>query len=217
MKIILTGGTGFVGGQVLKELIRDDRVTSVVAISRRPLKMSHAKLEVVIHKDFEKWDDDALLEKLKGSEACIWCVGGGAWEFPDYETAYKVQVTYTVNAAKAFAERLGPMRFVFCSGRWAARDERGKLRFFGDTRRIKGAAENGLLEIAKKHQGFFPYCMRIGGVMPASLFGTLITATVAWTAPVVKVDQAAKAMVHVALNGAKKDTLENEEIHSNKL
>jgi hypothetical protein len=53
--------------------------------------------------------------------------------------------------------------------------------------------------------------MRLGGVMPATVFGSLMASLLGWTG-LVKVDQIAKVFVDVAINGAKKTTLENADI-----
>lgn len=71
------------------------------------------------------------------------CIGGKVEDFPDIETAKKVQVHYTLAAANAFASRLlakapaGTFRFVFCSGAHAVRDENAHLWFQQETRRLK--------------------------------------------------------------------------------
>lgn len=64
--------------------------------------------------------------------------------FPNVETYKKVQVDYTLAAAKAFLEHLAPQlpegkqfRFVFCSGKFAEWDQTKPLHFMADTRRVK--------------------------------------------------------------------------------
>ena len=71
MKIILTGSTGTVGSAVLKRCIAHPSITSIVALTRRPLDVKDAKLSNIIHKDFLKYDKD-VLDQLRGAEACIW-------------------------------------------------------------------------------------------------------------------------------------------------
>lgn len=73
MKVILTGSTGFVGGEVLNECLRNPAVTSIVALSRRdlPQAATNPKLNVVIVTDFKVYSD-AVLEQLRGADACIW-------------------------------------------------------------------------------------------------------------------------------------------------
>lgn len=47
-KALLAGATGLVGGQILQALLTDGSVCEVHALSRRPLSLSHPKLQVHI-------------------------------------------------------------------------------------------------------------------------------------------------------------------------
>ena len=47
-KVLLAGATGLVGGQILQALLDDQTVSEVHALSRRPLNISHPKLQVHI-------------------------------------------------------------------------------------------------------------------------------------------------------------------------
>ena len=72
MKIILTGATGFIGAEVLQQCLANPAITSIVALSRRPMdSVSDPKLKVVILEDFTVYGDEVMRE-LDGSEACIW-------------------------------------------------------------------------------------------------------------------------------------------------
>lgn len=73
MKVILTGSTGTVGSAVLQRCIDHPCVSSIVALTRRPLDIINPKLQNIIHKDFLKYDKD-VLDQLKGAQACIWYV-----------------------------------------------------------------------------------------------------------------------------------------------
>lgn len=57
MKLIITGATGFTGREVVKQALSNQKITTVVAISRRPLSAEqgagHAKLRNVIVKDYD--------------------------------------------------------------------------------------------------------------------------------------------------------------------
>lgn len=71
-------------------------------------------------------------------------IGGRATQFPDAETYKKVQVDYTLAAARSFLEKLVPslpegrqFRFVFCSGKFAEWDQKKALHFMADTRHVK--------------------------------------------------------------------------------
>lgn len=80
MKVILTGSTGFVGLEVLKQCLESPSITSVVALSRRELPSSatsNPKLKVTIINDFLSYPD-SVLEDIKGAKACIWYFQPGA-------------------------------------------------------------------------------------------------------------------------------------------
>ena len=74
MKVILTGATGFIGGEVLHQCLQNPSITSLVTLSRRNLPniaAKNPKLKVVVLKDFMNYSDD-VLQDLAGAEACIW-------------------------------------------------------------------------------------------------------------------------------------------------
>ena len=74
-KIILTGATGFIGGEVLRQCLAHPSIASVVILSRRALPETlskHPKLKVVIHHDFSTTYPPALLEEVVEADACIW-------------------------------------------------------------------------------------------------------------------------------------------------
>lgn len=73
MKIILTGATGFVGGEALKCAVDHPAISDVVVLTRRDLsaeQKASPKVKAIVLPDFEKYDD--VLEQLAGAEACIW-------------------------------------------------------------------------------------------------------------------------------------------------
>lgn len=73
MKVIVTGVTGLVGSTILRQCIKDPRITSVVALSRRKLPAEISgdkKVTIIIHEDFSQYPDQ-LLQELNGAEACL--------------------------------------------------------------------------------------------------------------------------------------------------
>jgi hypothetical protein len=72
-------------------------------------------------------------------------VGGKVQDFPNFETARKVSVDYTLEAARAFATSLAPplgnagrkFSFVFCSGQGAEQQQDARVWLFSDTRKLK--------------------------------------------------------------------------------
>ncbi len=71
MKVIVTGATGTVGSGVLEACLEHPSITSIVALTRRPLEVKDPKINNVIHKDFMNYNKP-VLEQMKGAEACIW-------------------------------------------------------------------------------------------------------------------------------------------------
>lgn len=77
MKILLTGATGFVGSQILAQLLeRGHEVRAVVRESTiRELTLSNQKLELVEVKDLFNAEQELLRKLLKGTDVVI----HGAW------------------------------------------------------------------------------------------------------------------------------------------
>ena len=74
MKVILAGGTGFIGGEILAQALVHPEITSIVCITRRALPdnvTSNPKVEVIILEDFTTYSPE-VLARLQGSQACIW-------------------------------------------------------------------------------------------------------------------------------------------------
>ena len=80
VKILLTGATGFIGGEVLQRALRHPAVKHIVVLTRRALPLEtygkqRTKVTEIVHEDFEKYPNE-LMQKLGalGVDACIWSV-----------------------------------------------------------------------------------------------------------------------------------------------
>lgn len=73
MKVILTGATGFIGGEVLRQALLHPSITTLIVLSRRAISppITHPKLQVIILADFAIYPPEVLTQ-LDGAEACIW-------------------------------------------------------------------------------------------------------------------------------------------------
>lgn len=116
-------------------------------------------------------------------------------DFKNLDEARKVNINYSVAAAEAFAQHLAtaltphegfpnkapkagvkrfPFRFVYISAYGAEHDQFRKLWIFADSRKIKGAAEKGIMEAAINspeidgHKCFEAIALRPGGVLAGS-------------------------------------------------
>ncbi|KAI1495495.1 hypothetical protein F5X99DRAFT_403349 [Biscogniauxia marginata] len=217
MNVIITGATGFVGGEVVHQAIANDRIRHAFVLTRKPLPddiSKNGKITVIEHEDFSTYPPD-LLQQLAGAEACIWAIGGRASQFPDVETARKVSVDFTIAAAKAFLAELAPQppdgkkfRFVFCSGKLAEWDDEKHLRFMSDTRHIKGQVEKGLCELADANpEKFEVLIVRPGGITAK---GGRLKATSANLMGFITVDHLARDMLSIVLDGHAKRILESD-------
>ncbi|KAH7163432.1 hypothetical protein B0J13DRAFT_36936 [Dactylonectria estremocensis] len=164
MKVIVTGATGVLGKEIVRQCLDDARITKVVILTRRAVSMdveSHPKTEVVMHQDFSRYSDD-LLRRLEGASACLWAIGGRAsHDDNDKDALHKITVEFPLAAAKAMSESITAtspkFNFVFCSTRNADRHPSKTLLFLSDPRRQRGEAEKGLCDMADAHpqQGRF--------------------------------------------------------------
>lgn len=78
MKLIVSGATGFVATEIIRQGLGRPDVTSLVVLSRKPISppsvdaTSAAKLKQVLIKDYAEYSDDVKKE-FADATACIWC------------------------------------------------------------------------------------------------------------------------------------------------
>ncbi|MCJ1395431.1 hypothetical protein MMC18_008317 [Xylographa bjoerkii] len=220
MKVVLCGASGLVGGEALIQCLANEAITSVLALTRRPLPkelLANPKVVNILHEDFSHYPD-TLIEQLAGAEACIWAIGGMNAKFSDPKTAHTVNVEYTRAAAHFFAKTLVPavspsgkkFRFVYCSGWGTENDLEKPLWWMQDSRRVKGEAENGLFALEKGNEGVFEVLVvRPAGILPKE---RTLKGLILMLGPAVKVEAVGVVMVDMVVKGCEKKTLENGEI-----
>jgi uncharacterized protein YbjT (DUF2867 family) len=79
MKLIVTGATGFVGSEIIRLSLKLPDITTVIALSRKPVTTPEqpeegadiSKLRNVIVKDYDNYPD-SVKEEFAGADACIW-------------------------------------------------------------------------------------------------------------------------------------------------
>ena len=147
-RLVIVGATGMVGGYALRFALEDSAVVSVMAIGRRPLGISHPKLNEVIHQDFS--DCSALAEPLSGQDAAIFCLGVYTGAVSDTQLR-EVTVDYPIEFARVLHLSSPGSAFSFLSGSGADQSGRSRMAFA----RYKGEAETALLRTGFSHVYIF--------------------------------------------------------------
>jgi len=214
MNIIITGVTGVVGSEAVRQALLDPKVTHVTAISRRPISIQHEKLRVLILKDF--LDYSSIINELKDHDACLWCLGVSQNQVGSNEEYHTITHDYTIAAAKAMHSVNPNIMFGFVSGMGADSTEKSKTLFA----RVKGKTENALLNLPLKKL----YLFRPGGIQPIQkkenpmwyeyILNPIVFPIMKLVVPTMMITsvELAKVMIHILLNGAPKTLLENKDL-----
>lgn len=155
MKILVTGATGLLGAEVIRQAINDTTITEIIALTRNPVDIQHPKLKTIIHKDFLKYDD--LSEVLKEVDACLWCLGISQSQVSK-EQYHVITHDYTLAAASAMLHANPEITFLFVSGNGADPTEKSRTLFA----RVKGKTENTLQRLPFKRL----FVVRPGAIKP---------------------------------------------------
>lgn len=136
MKVLLTGSTGLIGSGVLKQCISNPNITSIIAMTRRPIDTKDPKLTNLIKKDYHTYTESEI-SQLGGAEACIWVLGSPS-------SGKEVHMDYTQAAMKMLLESVVPalekgkvFRFVYTSGGAVPYLESNALFFLGAWRKLR--------------------------------------------------------------------------------
>jgi uncharacterized protein YbjT (DUF2867 family) len=203
-RLVIVGATGMVGGYALRYALENPAVTSVTAIGRKKLGISHPKLKEVLHGDFA--DCSALAEPLSGQGAAIFCLGTYTGSVSDAELR-AITVDYTIEFARVLRSSSPGAAFSFLSGNGADPTGRSRIPYA----RYKGEAEKALLAAG------FPrvYIFRPAYIYPVEprkepnfsyrlLRAIYPVFRALFPNQVVRADDLARAMVDVAVRGTEK-------------
>ncbi|GAB7343718.1 hypothetical protein MBLNU457_1698t1 [Dothideomycetes sp. NU457] len=237
MKIILTGTTGFIGKAVLQYLLKSPYITHIYSLTRSPLPptlSNHPKLTQIIQADLSTWPGPELQTlRAQGVNGCIWCLGGPVSKYASFDEAQTVNVSYAIAAAEAFvrdliplpsedSENVGgrkkqPFRMVYMSVAWAEQNQFRWLVSNSQMRKMKGAAEKGLAEIAdgENAMGMLEvYFLRLGRVLPGGqTMGNVATEAVTTS---ISAERVAKCAHDVVLDGRRGENGEMVRVLENK-
>lgn len=206
LSVIITGATGDAGSGVLEACIKNTRVQKITTITRKPLPIKNDKVVQVIHDDFLNFSK--IEDKLKGHDACYWCLGVSQSQVRKEEDYTRITHGFTIAAAKVL-DKLNPgMTFCFLSGAGTNPDSRMMWA------RVKGKAEVDLGKFNFKQYNFRPgFIHPIKGRKSHYLSARILYPFIKNSKKMcVEADEFGRAMINATLYGYEKHTLRNADI-----
>ncbi|CAL5870115.1 uncharacterized protein PFLUO_LOCUS4350 [Penicillium psychrofluorescens] len=222
MKIILTGSTGYVGSEVLRQCLAHPSITSIISLSRRELDITHPKLRAILVKDFTHYPPEVLAE-ITGADACVYCLGTNVPVRPP-ELNRKINFDFAIETARTFAAFFtenqhkppqGTFKFVYLSGALPEKDPNRRLWVLAENRKMRGELENALLQLGRENErrgGVEIYIARPGFVQPKGAF--LQNWLVGKLSNAIMLDHLAACMLQVAMGEKRDSIIENDELVS---
>lgn len=120
MRALVLGPTGVVGDAIVREGLQDSRITSMLAVSRRPLKHTRPGLETALLADFI---DFRRLSVPLGTVDFVLCALGISWYQASGEAQYRmITHDYVMACARVAAIANPAIHFCFVSGHGAAKN-----------------------------------------------------------------------------------------------
>jgi uncharacterized protein YbjT (DUF2867 family) len=218
MKVILFGASGMVGQGVLRECLRDPRVTAVLAIGRTPTAETHEKLRQIVHRDFT--DFSPLEAELTGADACFFCLGVSSAGMSEADYRH-VSFDFTLAAARTLAKVSPGLTFIYVSGTGTDSSAKGRSMWA----RVKGETENALLALPFKAAYMFRpgFIQPVHGVKSRTRLYRVLYVIVAPLYPLLNLlfakyltttEEVGRAMIEIAAAGAPQPLLENGDIRA---
>jgi len=230
MKLIISGATGFVATEVIRQSLSNPRITSVLALARRPVTVPEnlppeadsSKLKSVVVEDFGKYSDN-VKQQLEGADACIWtlAVTPSKSKTRPWDEVVRTCHDYTITGLDAIFEARGsgkttPLRFLYMSGLTAERDQTKTPRFMAKYALMRGETENQILAFAASHPGQVDVTVAKPGLIlqPGNAFHW-VRSWLLWfvaSLPSVGLNEISAAMLEQVVNGIEKDPLMNDDL-----
>lgn len=214
MKIIITGATGLIGAEVVRQAIADEEISEIFLLVRSQPELQDDKITVLLHKDFTDYTN--AKEYFLQADALIWCLGISQTQVSKQQYQ-AITFDYVVACANFCYQHNSAIRFVFVSGNGADRSGKSRILFS----RIKGKAENALLEsglstviiarpdaVNPRHKNKkAPFAYKLAYPF-FPLVEKLAPNKIIWS------DVLAKALLKLAKSGYENTTLENVELRA---
>ncbi|KAJ1326129.1 NAD(P)H-binding protein [Microdochium nivale] len=230
MKLIVSGATGFVGREVIRQSLANPRIDAVVAVARKPVSFTDAellpgsdasKLVNATIADYGEYPPD-VTAKFADADACIWTVGMSPFKAKTYDWAEVLRVcqTSTIQGFSAILNaRVGnqqqkqePFRFVYMNGMIAEPDQSKKPFFSPQYLLMRGETENQVHSLAAKHHSSSSavtppvvetVACRFGMISNPGLVGTVLGGMSKYVTgwPTLTSVESARVLIDQAING----------------
>ncbi|MBX2914646.1 MAG: oxidoreductase [Cyclobacteriaceae bacterium] len=132
---LVAGATGLIGNQLVQLLLADDTYQKIIALSRKPLAITHPKLENVLL-NVDEW---TKLNSLRADDVFC-CLGTTIKQAKTREAFRKVDYEYPLEVAKALKQN-GAQKFLLVSALGADKNSR---IFYNQ---VKGEVEAAIIEL----------------------------------------------------------------------
>jgi hypothetical protein len=74
MKLVVSGATGVVASEILRQAALLPQIDTIIALARKPVQLTGPgadKVKNVIVNNYDQYPDD-IKKELAGADACIW-------------------------------------------------------------------------------------------------------------------------------------------------
>ncbi|MCJ1328217.1 hypothetical protein MMC10_004893 [Thelotrema lepadinum] len=214
MKVVVSGGTGYIGREVLTQCLNHPSITSVLVLSRRPIEdlAENPKAKVIIVKDFTSYDE-LTINEVRTADAGLWALG-------TYKGHERIDIEFPltfINAIKTQPSRSTPFRYVQLSGAFTEPppkegEKERSLWYFTNGRRVRGAAEAKVQECAEdgSESRFTVYVVKPGAIMSKNR--GFLEKCILGESLSVGMNELTATMVDLAVHGNEKKVFLNQDI-----
>ncbi|KAJ0146661.1 Uncharacterized protein HZ326_10666 [Fusarium oxysporum f. sp. albedinis] len=220
MKLLVTGASGYVSTEIIRQSLQLPQVTSVVAVARKPVSVPSgadpARLKSIIVKDYGDYPA-SVRDEFKDAAACIWTVGitPMAYKSLDSEQARKICLDDTLAGLETMVKSSvkKPFRFVYMSGADAERDQTKTPPLLPEYFLMRGEDENLVFGFEEKH----PDLVEAGVARPGLIINDStdvkeVMARLGKEVTTIKLESVAAALLQQALHGIEKKTLWSDDL-----